>query len=84
MSLDVNKTRNGTQPWSRDQIYDASATKIGETFIYCSVNLFVSLAGNTPIATATIVFKTNTMRKLINVLIANVTMSDLLTICLLV
>lgn len=81
MSLDaVNKTMNGTQPWSCKQIYDAAATKIGVTFVYCLI-FVVSLAGNTFIAM--VVFKTNTMRKPINVLIANMAMSDLLfPICL--
>ena len=61
-------------------MYDAAAGKIGVTFIYCLI-FVVSLAGNTFIAV--VVFKTNTMRKPINFLIANMAFSDLLfPICL--
>ena len=80
MLVDMNKTMNGTQPWSCYYIYSAAATKIGATFVYCLI-FVVSMAGNTLIAA--VVFKTNTMRKPINFLIANMAMSDLLfPICL--
>ena len=52
-----------------------TAEKIGKTLFYCSIFL-VSLAGNTVIGI--IVYKTKTMRKPINFLIINMTLSDLL------
>ena len=73
MSQDLNKTMNGTQP-SRCHL-NPPASKIGATFAYCLIVL-VSLAGNTVIGI--IVYKTKTMRKPINFLIANMAMSDLL------
>ena len=69
----VNTTMNGTQPSSCD--WNPTAEKIGKTFAYCLI-FIVSLAGNTIIGI--IVYKTKTMRKPINFLIANMAMSDLL------
>ena len=74
MSEGVNTTTNGTEPSSCPN-RDPTATKIGETFVYCLIFL-VSLAGNTVIGI--IVYKTKTMRKPINFFIINMAMSDLL------
>ena len=74
MSEGVNITMNGTQPSSCPG-RDHTATKIGETFVYCLIFL-VSLAGNTVIGI--IVYKTKTMRTPINFFIINMAMSDLL------
>ena len=73
MSQDFNKTMNGTQ--SSSCYWNLTALKIGATFAYCLIFL-VSLAGNTVIGI--IVYKTKTMRKPINFLIVNMTMSDML------
>ena len=73
MSQDLNKTMNGTQPSSC--YWNPTAKKIGTTIAFCLIVL-VSLAGNTVIGV--IVYKTKTMRKPINFLIVNMTMSDLL------
>jgi len=61
MSQDLNNTMNGTQPLSC--YWNHTAEKIGLTFAYCLI-ILVSLAGNTVIGI--IVYKTKTMRKLIN------------------
>ena len=79
MSQVLNKTMNGTQPWSC--YLNPTAEKIGKTFAYCLI-VFVSLAGNTVIGI--IVYKTKTMRKPINFLIVNMAMSDLLIPILLI
>ena len=73
MSQDLNNTMNGTQPSSCYS--NPTAEKIGKTFANCLI-FIVSLAGNTVIGI--IVYKTKTMRKSINFLIANMAMSDLL------
>ena len=73
MSQDLNKTINGTQ--SSSCYWNLRAQNIGATFAYCLIFL-VSLAGNTVIGI--IVYKTKTMRKPINFLIVNMTMSDML------
>ena len=67
----MNTAMNATQPSSSISNPD----KIGKTFAYCLIFL-VSLAGNTVIGI--IVYKTKTMRKPINFLIANMAISDLL------
>ena len=73
MTQDLNKTMNGTQPWSC--YWSHTAVKIGTTFAYCLI-ILISLAGNTVIGI--IVYKTKTMKKPINFLIVNMAMSDLL------
>ena len=73
MLQDLNNTMNGTQPSSCYR--NPTAEKIGTTFAYCLI-FIVSLAGNTVIGI--IVYKTKTMRKPINFLIANMAMSELL------
>ena len=73
MSQDLNKTINGTQPSSC--YWNPTVAKIAKTFAYCLI-ILVSLAGNTVIGI--IVYKTKTMRKPINLLIVNMTISDLL------
>ena len=73
MSQNVNKTMNGTQPWSCPS--NPTAEKNGKTFAYCLI-FIVSLAGNTVIGI--IVYNTKTMRKPINFFIVNMAMSDLL------
>ena len=65
---------NGTQPSSCPS--NPTAEKSGKTFGYCLI-LLVSLAGNTVIGI--IVYRTKTMRKPINFLIANMAVSDLLS-----
>ena len=72
MSANFNITANETQPSS---CFNPTAEKIGETIAYCLL-FVVSLAGNSFIVI--IVYKTATMRKPINRLIANMAMSDLL------
>ena len=73
MAENVNTTMNGSQP--SNCFNNPTAEKIGKTFFYCSIFL-VSLAGN--IFIGAIVLKTKAMRKPINFLIVNMTMSDLL------
>ena len=67
----MNTTMNATQPSSSI----SNPEKIGKAFAYYLIFL-VSLAGNTIIGI--IVYKTKTMRKPINFLIANMAISDLL------
>ena len=74
MSGGENTTVNRTQPFScADR--DPDEAKLGKTFAFCLIFL-VSLAGNTAIGI--IVNKTKTTRKPINLLIANMAISDLL------
>ena len=73
MSEIVNTTTNGTQQSSC--YWNPTVEKLGGTFGYCLIFL-LSLTGNTIIGI--IVYKTKTMRKPINFLIVNMTMSDLL------
>ena len=68
----MNTTTNGTQPLI---CINPTVKKIGATFAYCLI-FVVSLAGN--IFIGTVVYKTKTMRKPINILIVNMAMSDLL------
>ena len=63
---------NGAQPLSCS--WNPTAKKVGTTFAYCLIFL-VALVGNTVIGI--IVYKTKTMRKPSNFLIANMAMSDL-------
>ena len=70
----LNTTLNGTQPSSCQH---STAENIGITFAYCLL-MVVSLAGNTFIRL--IVYKTESMRKLINFFIVNMAMSDLLCV----
>lgn len=70
MSVNLNTTVNGTSVCS-----NPTAGKIGITFAY-GVILLASLAGNTFIGIT--VYKAKTMRRSINVFIANMAMSDLL------
>ena len=72
----LNTTMNGTQSLIQSlSCYNPSAAKIGRTFAYCLI-FVVSLSGN--IFIGLIVYKTKTMRKHINFLIVNMSMSDLL------
>ena len=76
MSANANTTVNGTQlEWNCYYIYNASATKIGASLIYCLM-FVVSMVGN--IFIGIVVYKTKNMRKPINFLIVNMAMSDLL------
>ena len=72
-----NLTVNETQlaPSSCFSPGDLTAERIGKAVAYCLI-FVVSLAGN--ILIGIIVYKTKTMRKTINFLIANMAMSDLL------
>ena len=72
MLANLNTTMKGTQPSS---CFDPTAEKIGKTIAYCLL-FIVSLTGNSIIGI--IVYKTKTLRKPINFLIANMAMSDLL------
>ncbi|XP_078364566.1 QRFP-like peptide receptor [Oculina patagonica] len=72
MSANVNTTANDTQLLN---CYNPTAKTMGTIAAYCLI-LAVSMAGN--IFIATIVYKTKTMRKPINILIVNMAMSDLL------
>ena len=73
MSANSSTTMSGTQPSSCSS--DPTAEKMAKTFAYILICV-VSLAGNTLIGI--IVYKTKTMRKTTNFLIANMAMSDLL------
>ena len=72
MSKNFTTTVNGTQQLS---CLNPIAERIGKTIAYCLL-FVVSLAGNTFIGI--VVYKTKTMRKPINLLIASMAMSDLL------
>ena len=68
-------TANGSSYWSCSSLIIPEAVKIGVTVAYSFI-LCVSLVGNFLIVL--IVYKTPTLRKPINMLIANMAMSDLL------
>ena len=68
-------TVNGSSSWSCSSLINLEAGKIGSTVAF-SLLLVVSLIGNLLIVL--IVYKTPTLRKPINMLIANMAMSDLL------
>ena len=68
-------TVNGSSSWSCSSLINLEAGKIGATVAF-SLLLVVSLIGNLLIVL--IVYKTPTLRKPINMLIANMAMSDLL------
>ena len=71
----MNTTANGSSLWSCSSLINPEALKVGAT-VACSFILVVSLVGNSLIVL--IVYKTPTLRKPINMLIANMAMSDLL------
>ena len=71
----MNTTANGSSSWSCSSLINLEALKVGATVAY-SLILVVSLVGNSLIVL--IVYKTPTLRKPINMLIANMAMSDLL------
>ena len=71
----MNTTANGSSSSSCSSLINPEALKVGETVAY-SLILVVSLGGNSLIVL--IVYKTPTLRKPINMLIANMAMSDLL------
>ena len=71
----MNVTANGSSSWSCSSLINLEAGKIGST-VAVSLLLVVSLIGNLLIVL--IVYKTPTLRKPINMLIANMAMSDLL------
>ena len=71
----MNTTANRSSSSGCSSLVNPEALKVGETVAY-SVILVVSLVGNSLIVL--IVYKTPTLRKPINMLIANMAMSDLL------
>ena len=71
----MNTTANGSSFSSCSSLINPEAIKVGKTVAY-SLILVVSLVGNSLIVL--IVYKTPTLRKPINMLIANMAMSDLL------
>ena len=71
----MNVTANGSSSWSCSSLINLEALKVGATVAY-SLILVVSLVGNSLIVL--IVYKTPTLRKPINMLIANMAISDLL------
>ena len=71
----MNTTANGSSFSSCSSLINPEAIKVGKTLAY-SLILVVSLVGNSLIVL--IVYKTPTLRKPINMLIANMAMSDLL------
>jgi len=68
-------TTNGSNLWVCSSLINASALKIGQTIGYCLI-LGFSLFGNSIIGLT--VYKTPTLRKPINYLIANMAVSDML------
>ena len=76
-SVSMNTTVNGSLPsfWNCSSLINPEARKIGAT-VSLSLSLVFSLVGNCLIIL--IVYKTPTLRKPINLLIANMAMSDLL------
>ena len=74
-SVSMNTTATGSSSWSCFSLINHEAGKIGATVAYSFI-LVVSLVGNFLIVL--IVYKTPTLRKPINMLIANMAMSDLL------
>ena len=71
----MNTTVNGSNFWSCSSLINPEALKIGLTVAYSFI-LVVSLVGNFLIVL--IVYKAPTLRKPINMLIANMAISDLL------
>ena len=71
----MNTTANGSSSWNCSRLINPAAAKIGQTIAY-NLILLSSLVGNSLIVL--IVYKTPTLRKPINMLIANMAMSDLL------
>ena len=71
----MNTTANGSSSSSCSSLINPEALKVGATVAY-SLILVVSLVGNS--LTVLIVYKTTTLRKPINMLIANMAMSHLL------
>ena len=71
----MNRTANGSSFSSSCSLINPEALKVGATVAY-SLILVVSLVGNSLIVL--IVYKTPTLRKPINMLIANMAMSDVL------
>ena len=71
----MNTTANGSSSSSCSSLINPEAVKFGKAVAY-SLILVVSLVGNSLIVL--IVYKTPTLRKPINMLIANMAMSDLL------
>ena len=71
----MNTTANGSSFWSCSSLINPEVLKVGKTVAY-SLILVVSLVGN--FLVVLIVYKTPTLRKPINMLIANMAMSDLL------
>ena len=71
----MNTTANGSNLWVCSSLINASASKIGQT-IGSSLILGFSLFGNSIIGLT--VYKTPTLRKPINYLIANMAISDML------
>ena len=71
----MNTTANGSSSSSCSSLINPEAVKVGKTVAY-SLILVVSLVGNSLIVL--IVYNTPTLRKPINILIANMAMSDLL------
>ena len=74
-SVSMNTTANGSNSSSCSSLINPEALKVGKTVAY-SLILVVSLVGNSLVVL--IVYKTPTLRKPINMLIANMAMSDLL------
>ena len=74
-SVSMNTTANGSSSWSCSRLINPVADKIGQTIAY-NLILLSSLVGNSLIVL--IVYKTPALRKPINMLIANMAMSDLL------
>ena len=71
----MNTTVNGPSFWNCSSLINPEAGKIGAT-VALSLSLVFSLVGNSLIVL--IVYKTLTLRKTINLLIANMAISDLL------
>ena len=74
-SVSMNTTVNGSSFWSCSSLINPEAEKIGATVAY-SLSLVFALVGNFLVVLT--VYKTPTLRKPINLLIANMAMSDLL------
>ena len=75
VSVSMNTTANGASSWSCSRLINTVADKIGQTIAY-NLILLSSRVGNSLIVL--IIYKTTTLRRPINMLIANMAMSDLL------
>lgn len=75
VSVSMNTTANGASSWSCSRLINPVADKIGQTIAY-NLILLSSRVGNSFIVL--IIYKTTTLRRPINMLIANMAMSDLL------